>query len=80
VSLAIDYPILEGLMRDIANKGCFALLLNEKVRLASSMEVVAFKVAFLGAIAGRFIGARTVDAKCWNSLTRGQVGPSNEKW
>ena len=53
VSLAIDCSILEGLMRDVANKGCFALLLSEKASFAaSSMEVVAFEVAFLGAIMG----------------------------
>jgi hypothetical protein len=29
VLLAIDCPILEGLMRDVTNKGCFALLLGK---------------------------------------------------
>ena len=29
VSLAIDSTILEGLMRDVTNKGCFALLLGK---------------------------------------------------
>jgi hypothetical protein len=32
----------------------------------SSMEAVAFEVALLGAIAGSFLVARTVGAKCWN--------------
>jgi hypothetical protein len=41
------------------------------------MEVAAFEVAFLGAIAGMFFEARTVGAKCWNLLTRGLANPNN---
>jgi hypothetical protein len=34
------------------------------------METAAFELALLGAIAGCFLVARTVGAKCWNLLTR----------
>jgi hypothetical protein len=37
---------------------------------ASSTDGAAFELALLGAIAGGSFVARTVDAKCWNSLSR----------
>jgi hypothetical protein len=49
------------------------------VFVASSKEVVALEVAFLGAIVGCFVEAQKVGAKCWYRLTRGHAGPSTRE-
>jgi hypothetical protein len=43
---------------------------NSAAFAASSTNRAAFELALLGAIAGGFLVARTVDAKCWNLLSR----------
>ena len=80
VLLAIDCPILECLMWHVANKGCVALLPSEKGRLRCVVDGGgSLRSCFLGSIVGIVFGARMVDAKYWNSLTCGRVGPSNGK-
>jgi hypothetical protein len=52
MSLAVDCLILKGLVGDVVSKGCLAFSTRRATFAASSMEVVAFEVVFLGAIAG----------------------------
>jgi hypothetical protein len=48
--LDVDCSILECLLRDLADKACLAFIFGEGCLAASSKEVVAFEVAFLGGI------------------------------
>jgi hypothetical protein len=48
--LVVDCLILEGLMRDVANMGCFALLLSEKGRLPCVVDGG-------GGLRNRFLGS-----------------------
>ena len=52
--------VCKGLALFSANSAAFAAL---------SMDGAAFELALLGAIAGGFLVARTVGAKCWNLLS-----------
>jgi hypothetical protein len=53
MSLVVDCLILEGLMRDVVSEVALPFFLARRAAFAaSSMEVLAFKVALLGAITG----------------------------
>jgi hypothetical protein len=51
--VVVDCLILEGLMRDVSVRAALLFFLARRAAFAaSSMEVVAFGIALLGAIAG----------------------------
>jgi hypothetical protein len=61
-SLVVDCSILGCLLGNFTDKGCLAFLFGEGYLPASSREVVAFDVAFLGAIVGLL--CRSTDGGC----------------
>jgi hypothetical protein len=54
MSLAVDCLILEGLMRDVINEGCFVVLLSEKGRLRCVVDGG-------GGLRSRFLGSHRVN-------------------
>jgi chemotaxis receptor (MCP) glutamine deamidase CheD len=67
-------------MRDVAKRTALPFFSARKAAFAASpMEVVAFEVAFLGAITGMIFQSTNGGRQMLDSLTHVRVGPSNGK-
>jgi hypothetical protein len=73
--LFIALPLAEcvvfvGFLVGGVDKGLAFFSANSAAFAALSTDGATFELALLGAIAGGFVVARTVGAKCWNLLSR----------
>jgi hypothetical protein len=71
---AVDGVVVEGLLKDVICNGSLAILLRQEFRLRCVVEGSGgLRIRSLGGPSREcFVVARTVGAKCWNLLTRGQ--------